>query len=81
MEYMCKTFLSTLYIGYHTLSLHKSAVHKLAGKLCLGNGSHMAFNFAFHSLSPEWILKRPGQLLLTYSAFQLAAEHMSESTD
>jgi hypothetical protein len=79
---MCKTIFRTLYIGYHTFSLHnKPAVYTLAVKLCLGNGSHMAFNFAFHCLPPEWILKRPGQLLLTYSAFHLAAEHMPESTD
>jgi hypothetical protein len=78
---MCKTIFSTLYIGYYTFSLHKPAVYTLAVKLCHGNGSHMAFNFAFHCLSPEWIFKRPGQLLLTYSAFQLAAGHMPESTD
>jgi len=56
--------LSTLYIGYRIISLHnKPAVYTLAVKLCLGNGSHMTFNFAFHCLSPEWMLKE------TWSAF------------
>jgi len=47
----------TFYIGYSTFSLHKSPVYMPAVKLWLWNGSHMAFNYAIHRLSPEWILR------------------------
>jgi hypothetical protein len=82
IQYRCRTTFGTLYIWYHKFSLHnKPAVSMPAVKLWLWNGTHTAFNYAFHCLSLEWILKRPGQLLLTFSALQLAVEHMPVCTD
>jgi len=58
MQYRCKTTFGTFYIGYNTSSMHKKpAVYTPAVKLCLLNRSHIALHYAFHCLSPEWILE------------------------
>jgi hypothetical protein len=69
------------YICYSTLSLHKKpTAYKLAVKLCLWNGSHIAMNW-FPLFIAGMDTQKSGQILPTHSALQLAVEHTSKRTD
>lgn len=68
----------SVYHAFHTAQ--QSAVYTPSIELCLWNGSHVALNHSFLSLSLELIC-RNCHLPSTYSALQLAVEHRRECTD
>jgi len=71
----------TFYIGYHTFSPHnKPAVYTQSVTLSLKWKPHR--NELYFSLFMAGMdTQKPRQLLLTYSALQLAVEYMPECTD
>ena len=63
----CEMTFDRFYVGYHTASLHKTAVYLLALRLCLRNGSHITLNYAFHCFVMGTANLKPIQLSYKYN--------------